>query len=94
LLPYTILGLRLAGKIFSLIYLRIPLLLFEKYANNIAFAKLDSYFSNKLDFFYHRLCDLRLKKGCQHRSNLVKDENGDLSDSNNILNRWKNYFSQ
>jgi hypothetical protein len=28
------------------------------------------------------------------RSNLVKDENGDLlSDPHNILNRWKNYFS-
>jgi hypothetical protein len=28
------------------------------------------------------------------RSNLVKDENGDLfADSHNILNRWKNYFS-
>jgi hypothetical protein len=27
------------------------------------------------------------KRGCQHRSNLLKD-------SNNILNRWKNYFSQ
>jgi hypothetical protein len=26
---------------------------------------------------------------------LVKDENGDLpADSHNILNRWKNYFSQ
>jgi hypothetical protein len=26
---------------------------------------------------------------------LVKDENGDLfADFNNILNRWKNYFSQ
>jgi hypothetical protein len=25
----------------------------------------------------------------------VKDENGDmLADSHNILNRWKNYFSQ
>jgi hypothetical protein len=25
----------------------------------------------------------------------VKDENGDLlADSDNILNRWKNYFSQ
>jgi hypothetical protein len=30
----------------------------------------------------------------QSRSNLVKDENGDLlADSHNILNRWK-YFSQ
>jgi hypothetical protein len=25
---------------------------------------------------------------------LLKDENGDLADSHNILNRWKNYFSQ
>jgi hypothetical protein len=31
----------------------------------------------------------------QTRSNLVKDENGDLLvDSHNILNRWKNHFSQ
>jgi hypothetical protein len=29
------------------------------------------------------------------RGYLVKDENGDLlADSHNILNRWKNYFSQ
>jgi hypothetical protein len=35
------------------------------------------------------------KRGYQPRSNLVKDENGDpLADSHNILNRWKNYFSQ
>jgi hypothetical protein len=28
-------------------------------------------------------------------SNLVKSENGDLlADSHNILNMWKNYFSQ
>jgi hypothetical protein len=33
------------------------------------------------------------KKGYQPRSNLVKDENGDLlADPQNILNRWKNYF--
>jgi hypothetical protein len=33
--------------------------------------------------------------GYQHRSNLVKDEEGDLlADSHNILNRWKNYFPQ
>jgi hypothetical protein len=31
----------------------------------------------------------------QHRSNLVKDKNGDLlADQHNILNMWKNYFSQ
>jgi hypothetical protein len=35
------------------------------------------------------------KRGYQPRSNLVKDENGDLfADSNTILNRWKSYFSQ
>jgi hypothetical protein len=33
------------------------------------------------------------KKGYQPRSNLVKDERGDLlMDSHKILNRWKNYF--
>jgi hypothetical protein len=33
--------------------------------------------------------------GYQPRNNLVKEENGDLlEDSHNILNRWKNYFSQ
>jgi hypothetical protein len=31
----------------------------------------------------------------QPRNNLMKDGNGDLlADSHNILNRWKNYFSQ
>jgi hypothetical protein len=35
------------------------------------------------------------KRGYQPRNNLVKDKNGDLlADSHNILNRWKNYFSQ
>jgi hypothetical protein len=35
------------------------------------------------------------KRGYQPRSNLVKDENGDLlADSHNIFNRWKHYFSQ
>jgi hypothetical protein len=34
-----------------------------------------------------------LKRGYQPRNNLVKDENL-LADSHNILNRWKNYFSQ
>jgi hypothetical protein len=32
------------------------------------------------------------KNSYQHRSNLVKDDL--LADSHNILNRWKNYFSQ
>jgi hypothetical protein len=36
-----------------------------------------------------------LRGGYQQRNNLVKDENVDLlADSHNILNRWKNYFSQ
>jgi hypothetical protein len=35
------------------------------------------------------------KRGYQPRNNFVKDEIGDLlADSHNILNRWKNYFSQ
>jgi hypothetical protein len=35
------------------------------------------------------------KRSSQPRNNLVKDENGDLhADSQNILNRCKNYFSQ
>jgi hypothetical protein len=35
----------------------------------------------------------KFQTGYQPRNNLVKDENGDLlSDSHNILNRWKNYF--
>jgi hypothetical protein len=34
------------------------------------------------------------KRGYQSRSNLVKDENGDLlADSRNILNKWKCSFS-
>jgi hypothetical protein len=36
-----------------------------------------------------------LKRGYQRRNILVKDENSDLlADSHNILNRWKNNFSQ
>ena len=35
------------------------------------------------------------KRGHQPRSNFVKDENsGLLAGPHNILNRWKNYFSQ
>jgi hypothetical protein len=35
------------------------------------------------------------KKTYQSRTNLIKDDNGDLiADSRNLLNRWKNYFSQ
>jgi hypothetical protein len=35
------------------------------------------------------------KKAYQPRTNLVKDEDGDLlADYHSILNRWKNYFCQ
>jgi predicted metalloendopeptidase len=35
------------------------------------------------------------KRGYQPRNNLVKNKIGNLfADSHNILNRWKNYFSQ
>jgi hypothetical protein len=37
---------------------------------------------------------IKFKRGYQPRSNLVKNEKGDLlADSHNILNRLKNYFS-
>jgi hypothetical protein len=37
----------------------------------------------------------KIKKGYQPRTNLVKDQNGDLlADSHNVVNRWKNYFCQ
>jgi hypothetical protein len=36
-----------------------------------------------------------VKKGYQHRTRIVKDGKGDLvSDSHNIMARWRNYFSQ
>jgi hypothetical protein len=34
------------------------------------------------------------ERGSQPRSNLGKDENGDLAESNNIVNRCKSYFFQ
>jgi hypothetical protein len=35
------------------------------------------------------------KRGYQHRSIFVKDENGELlAESNTTVNRWKSYFSQ
>jgi hypothetical protein len=35
------------------------------------------------------------KKGYQHRTNVVKDENGDLvANSRSILSRWRDHFSQ
>jgi hypothetical protein len=38
---------------------------------------------------------MNLRGAYQPRNILVKHENGDLlADSRNILNRWKNYFSQ
>jgi hypothetical protein len=36
----------------------------------------------------------KFMRGYQPRSNLVNHENGDLLADSQILNRWKNYFSQ
>jgi hypothetical protein len=37
----------------------------------------------------------KFKKSYQPRTNMVKEENGDLlADSHSILNKWKNYFRQ
>jgi hypothetical protein len=50
---------------------------------------------NIKDLYYSYRDINEINKGYQPRSNLKKDENGDLlADSHNILNRWKNYFSQ
>jgi hypothetical protein len=49
--------------------------------------------SKNIRVLYKRISDSEW--GNQPRCNLVKDENGDLlADSHNILNRWRNYFSQ
>jgi hypothetical protein len=49
--------------------------------------------NKKIRDLYERINEF--KRGYQPRNNLVKDENSDLlADSHNILNRWKNYFSQ
>jgi hypothetical protein len=48
---------------------------------------------NNIRHLYRRINEF--KKGYQPRSNLVKDESGDLlANSYNILNLWKNYFCQ
>ena len=40
-------------------------------------------------------CINDFKKGYQPRTNIVKDDKGDLvADSHSILARWRNYFSQ
>jgi hypothetical protein len=36
-----------------------------------------------------------IRKGYQHRINIVKDENGDLlADPQSVLNRWKYFFNK
>jgi hypothetical protein len=41
------------------------------------------------------VCITEFKKGYQPKTNLVKDERGDLlADPQKILTRWKNYFFQ
>jgi hypothetical protein len=38
---------------------------------------------------------MNLKKGYQHRINIIKDKNSNLlADPQNVLNRWKNFFNQ
>jgi hypothetical protein len=34
------------------------------------------------------------KKGYQPTVNIIKDENGNLADPWDVLNRWKNFFNQ
>jgi hypothetical protein len=47
----------------------------------------------KMRDFYRGINEF--KKGYQPRINIIKDKNGNLlSDSQNVLNRWKNFFNQ
>jgi hypothetical protein len=49
--------------------------------------------NKSIRYLYRRINEF--KRGYQPRNNLVKDDNGELlADSRNILNRWKNSFSQ
>ena len=60
-------------------------------------AKIDELETNSkmknIRDLYRGICDF--KKGYQPRTNIVKDEKGDLvTDSHSILARWRNHFSQ
>jgi hypothetical protein len=45
---------------------------------------------NKIRGLYRGITEF--KKGCQPKTNLVKDERGDLLADHKILSIWKNYF--
>jgi hypothetical protein len=56
------------------------------------FNELETNSKNKNIIDLHRVIN-EFKKGYQPRTDMVKEENGDmLADSHSILNRWKNYF--
>jgi hypothetical protein len=58
--------------------------------DNITEIELNSKNKNIRD-----LCITEFKKGYQPKTNLVKDEQGDLlADPQKMLTRWKNYFRQ
>jgi hypothetical protein len=58
------------------------------------FNELSTYSKNKNIKELYRITN-EFKKAYQPRTNLGKNENGDLLvDSHNILNRWKNFFSR
>jgi len=49
--------------------------------------------NKNIRYFYRGINDF--KKGYQPRCNIVKDEKDDMvTDSHNIVARWRNYFSQ
>jgi hypothetical protein len=68
-------------------------------------TKKGEYLKNKINEFETKsknknITDLyrgisEFKKGYQPRTNIIKEENGDLlADPHSIFNRWKNYFCQ
>jgi hypothetical protein len=65
--------------------------------NNVRHAVGRHFRNRKRKYLKDKINDLATnsKNKNQHRSNLAKDENGDLlANFHNLLNRWKSYFSR
>jgi hypothetical protein len=85
-------------------WLQHPTNINEDNLNNVR-CKANRHFRNKINELVRKSKNKNITElyrgtnkfewGYQPRSNLVRDENGDLlPDSNNSLNRWRNYFYQ
>jgi hypothetical protein len=62
---------------------------------DISGIKKREYLKDRINELATNRKNKNIREGYQPRNNVVKNENGDLlAGSHNILNRWKNYFSQ